>query len=244
MNLTDEQLSEVMRLIRGLNPAPGELVSDGNPEYVVPDVVVSRRGKRWLVELNPESMPKVRINDHYAGMIRHTRREEDGSYLKAQLQEAKWFLKSLQSRNETLLKVATRIVEVQQGFFEYGEEAMKPLVLAEIADAVGMHESTISRVTNQKYMHTPKGVFELKYFSQVMWAQTAAVNVQAPPFVPLSRSWSRPRTPANRSVTTNWPICSTSRVSRSPAAPSPNTGRRCAFRPPVIASVWSDWKAG
>jgi len=164
MNLADEQLSEVMRLIRGLNPAPGELVSDSNPEYVVPDVVVSRRGKRWLVELNPESMPKVRINDHYAGMIRHTRREEDGSYLKAQLQEAKWFLKSLQSRNETLLKVATRIVEVQQGFFEYGEEAMKPLVLAEIADAVGMHESTISRVTNQKYMHTPKGVFELKYF--------------------------------------------------------------------------------
>jgi RNA polymerase sigma-54 factor len=164
MNLTDEQLAEVMRLIRGLNPAPGELVSDSSPEYIVPDVVVSRRGKRWLVELNPESMPKVRINDHYAGMIRHTRREEDGSYLKAQLQEAKWFLKSLQSRNETLLKVATRIVEVQQGFFEYGEEAMKPLVLAEIADAVGMHESTISRVTNQKYMHTPKGVFELKYF--------------------------------------------------------------------------------
>lgn len=163
-NLNDEQLAEVMRLIRGLNPAPGELVSDNAPEYVVPDVVVSRRGKRWLVELNPESMPKVRINDHYAGMIRHTRREEDGSYLKGQLQEAKWFLKSLQSRNETLLKVATRIVEVQQGFFEYGEEAMKPLVLAEIAESVGMHESTISRVTNQKYMHTPKGVFELKYF--------------------------------------------------------------------------------
>ncbi|MDF1630763.1 MAG: RNA polymerase factor sigma-54 [Alcanivoracaceae bacterium] len=164
INLNDDQLGEVMRLIRGLNPAPGELVSDNAPEYVVPDVVVSRRGKRWLVELNPESMPKVRINDHYAGMIRHTRREEDGSYLKGQLQEAKWFLKSLQSRNETLLKVATRIVEVQQGFFEYGEEAMKPLVLAEIAEAVGMHESTISRVTNQKYMHTPKGVFELKYF--------------------------------------------------------------------------------
>jgi RNA polymerase sigma-54 factor len=164
MNLNDEQLSDVMRLIRGLNPAPGASMGDSAPEYVVPDVVVSRRGKRWLVELNPESMPKVRVNDHYAGMIRHTRREEDGSYLRAQLQEAKWFLKSLQSRNETLLKVSTRIVEVQQGFFEYGEEAMKPLVLAEIADAVGMHESTISRVTNQKYMLTPKGVFELKYF--------------------------------------------------------------------------------
>jgi RNA polymerase sigma-54 factor len=164
MGLNDEQLAEVMRLIRGLNPFPGEMVSDAAPEYLVPDVVVSKRGKRWLVELNPESMPKVRINDHYAGMIRHTRREEDGSYLKAQLQEARWFLKSLQSRNETLLKVATRIVEVQQGFFEYGEEAMKPLVLADIAEAVGMHESTISRVTSQKYMLTPKGVFELKYF--------------------------------------------------------------------------------
>ena len=164
LGLAEEQLAEVMRLIRGLNPHPGELVSDTTPDYVVPDVVVSRRGKRWLVELNPESMPRVRVNDTYAGLIRHARREEDSSYLKAQLQEARWFLKSLQSRNETLLKVATRIVEVQQGFFEYGDEAMKPLVLAEIAEAVGMHESTISRVTNQKYMLTPRGVFELKYF--------------------------------------------------------------------------------
>lgn len=163
-NLNDEQLTEVMQLLRSLNPTPGELISDRPAEYVTPDVLVSRRGKRWLVELNADSMPKVRINDHYASMINHTRREEDSSYLKSHLQEAKWFIKSLQSRNETLLKVATRIVEIQQDFFEYGEEAMKPLVLAEIAEAVEMHESTISRVTNQKYMHTPKGLFELKYF--------------------------------------------------------------------------------
>lgn len=162
--LNDQQLTEVVALLRSLNPAPGELISDRPAEYVIPDVFVSRRGSRWLVELNTESMPRVRINDHYASMINQTRREEDNSYLKSHLQEARWFLKSLQSRNETLLKVATRIVEIQQGFFEYGAEAMKPLVLAEIAEAVEMHESTISRVTNQKYIHTPKGLFELKYF--------------------------------------------------------------------------------
>lgn len=164
IGLDDATLGQVMQLIRSLNPAPGESITSSAPEYIVPDVIVSRRGDRWRVELNPETAPKVGINQHYAGMIRHTRNEQDGSYLRGQLQEAKWFLKSLQSRNETLLKVATRIVEVQKGFFEFGDEAMKPLVLAEIADAVSMHESTISRVTNQKYMHTPRGVYELKYF--------------------------------------------------------------------------------
>lgn len=162
--LDEVALGEVMQLIRRLNPAPGEALAVNTPEYIVPDVIVSRRNHRWRVELNPESAPRVTINSHYAGMIRHTRNEQDDSYLRGQLQEAKWFLKSLQSRNETLLKVATRIVEVQKGFFEFGPEAMKPLVLADIAETVGMHESTISRVTNQKYMHTPKGIFELKYF--------------------------------------------------------------------------------
>jgi len=164
LGISEEQLSQIMHLVRGLNPSPGESIVDEPVEYVVPDVIVQRRGRRWHVELNPESLPKVRINQHYAGMVNTTRREEDGSYLRTQLQEARWFLKSLQSRNETLLKVASRIVEVQKGFFEYGEEAMKPLVLADIAEAVGMHESTISRVTTQKYMHTPRGVFELKFF--------------------------------------------------------------------------------
>jgi len=164
LGVSEEELTEILHLIRGLNPAPGEGINDSPPEYVVPDVVVQRQGRRWQVELNPDSLPRVRINDHYAGLVNSARREEDGSYLRAQLQEAKWFMKSLQSRNETLLKVASRIVQVQKGFFEYGEEAMKPLVLADIAEAVGMHESTISRVTTQKYMLTPRGVFELKFF--------------------------------------------------------------------------------
>ena len=139
-------------------------MNQSEPDYVVPDVIISRRGKRWQVELNPESLPKVGLNQTYAGMVNQTRNEADSSYMKGQLQEARWLLKSLQSRNETLLKVSTRIVEVQHDFFEYGEEAMKPLVLADVAEAIAMHESTISRVTSQKYMLTPRGIFELKYF--------------------------------------------------------------------------------
>lgn len=164
LGLSDEDLTEVMHLIRNLHPAPGLTLQQEESEYVVPDVILSRRGKRWQVELNPDSLPRVRLNGQYAAMAGTTSRDDDAKYLKAQLQEARWFLKSLQSRNETLLKVATRIVEVQQGFFDFGEEAMKPLVLADIAEAVSMHESTISRVTSQKYMLTPRGVFELKYF--------------------------------------------------------------------------------
>jgi len=114
--------------------------------------------------LNPETTPRVRINATYAGLVKRADNSTDNAFLRDNLQEARWFLKSLQSRNETLLKVATRIVEHQRGFLEYGEEAMKPLVLHDIADAVEMHESTISRVTSRKYMHTPRGIFELKYF--------------------------------------------------------------------------------
>jgi RNA polymerase sigma-54 factor len=116
------------------------------------------------VELNPETAPKIRINAGYAALVKRSENSTDNNYLRDNLQEARWFLKSLQSRNETLLKVASRIVEHQQGFLEQGEEAMKPLVLHDIAEAVEMHESTISRVTTQKYMHTPRGIFELKYF--------------------------------------------------------------------------------
>jgi RNA polymerase sigma-54 factor len=130
----------------------------------VPDVIVKRTGNRWLVELNPDVAPKLRVNPDYASLVRRADSSADNVYLKNNLQEARWFLKSLASRNETLLKVASKIVEHQRGFLEYGEEAMKPLVLNEIAEAVGMHESTISRVTTRKYMHTPRGIFELKYF--------------------------------------------------------------------------------
>ena len=164
LRVTEEVLKEIIAFIQDLNPRPGHAVDSGNADYVIPDVVVRRDGRRWVVELNPECTPRVRVNPFYAGLAREARNATDSQFLRENLQEARWFLKSLQSRNETLLKVATQIVEVQRGFFEYGPEAMKPLVLQDIAEAVSMHESTISRVTTNKYMLTPRGVFELKYF--------------------------------------------------------------------------------
>jgi len=164
MRLAEEDLAEVVKLIQSLNPRPGASIAAEMPDYVVPDVIVHRNNGRWVVELNPDATPKLRINSTYAGLVKRADSSADNTYLKDNLQDARWFLKSLQSRNETLLKVATRIVEHQRGFLEYGEEAMKPLVLHDIAEAVEMHESTISRVTSRKYMHTPRGLFELKYF--------------------------------------------------------------------------------
>ena len=162
--LDDEGLNAAIHLIQSLNPRPGGQIADNAPDYVVPDVIVRRDGERWKVELNPEVAPRLRINSEYAGLIRRGDDSEDATYMRNHLQEARWFLKSLQSRNETLLKVATSIVERQRDFFEYGEEAMKPMVLRDIAEEVEMHESTISRVTTKKYMLTPRGIFELKYF--------------------------------------------------------------------------------
>ncbi len=161
--LSEEQLKHALALIQTLNPTPGSMIAPSETEYVVPDVFVSKRNGSWLVELNPDIAPKLQINSHYASMSKQCS-GADSSYIRDNLQEARWFLKSLQSRNETLMKVASKIVEYQRGFLEYGEEAMKPLILHDIAEAVEMHESTISRVTTQKYMHTPRGIFELKYF--------------------------------------------------------------------------------
>ena len=163
-----DALKRAMELVRSLNPRPGAAVGDFDCEYIEPDVFVSKdvngdRG-RWLVELNADSLPRLRINDDYAGLVRRGDSSADNAFLRNNLQDARWFLKSLRNRNETLLIVATEIVERQRAFLDYGEEAMKPLVLADIAGAVGMHESTISRVTTRKYMRTPRGVFELKYF--------------------------------------------------------------------------------
>ncbi len=162
--LKEHELKEVVELIQTLNPRPGESIATSEPEYIVPDVIVKKEKDRWCVELNPEIAPKIRVNNSYASYIKRADNSQDNTYLKDQLQEAKWFIKSLQSRNETLLKVASQIVAHQQGFLDYGDEAMKPLILHDIAEAVEMHESTISRVTTQKYMHTPRGIFELKYF--------------------------------------------------------------------------------
>ncbi|MCC6716240.1 MAG: RNA polymerase factor sigma-54, partial [Gammaproteobacteria bacterium] len=154
MKLAREDLQKVVNLIQSLNPRPGSQFAAEETEYVVPDVFVRRKVGKWHVELNPEAVPSLRINRRYAGMIRRADNSPDNSSLRAHLQEARWFIKSLQSRGETLLKVATSIVERQRAFLEHGEEAMKPLVLHDIAEALGMHESTISRVTTRKYMHT------------------------------------------------------------------------------------------
>lgn len=162
--LNEDQLRQCITLIQQLNPRPGSDIGGEPPEYIIPDILVRREKDCWLVELNPEAMPRVKVNNQYAAMVRRADASDDNTYLRNNLQEARWFIKSLQSRNETLMKVATQIVEHQREFLEYGEEAMKPLVLHDVAEAVGMHESTISRVTTQKYMHTPRGIFELKYF--------------------------------------------------------------------------------
>ncbi|MEP5764810.1 MAG: RNA polymerase factor sigma-54 [Halieaceae bacterium] len=162
--IREPELKEVLALIQSLTPNPGQVIGADDTEYIVPDVFVAKRNGAWLVELNPDIAPKLRINADYASLVKRADNSADNTYMRDNLQEARWFLKSLQSRNETLMKVATRIVEHQRGFLEYGEEAMKPLVLHDIAEAVEMHESTISRVTTQKYMHTPRGIFELKYF--------------------------------------------------------------------------------
>lgn len=162
--LSESQLKEAIKLVQTLNPYPGSHVDSERTEYVVPDVIVTKEKGRWKVELNPEATPRLKVNNGYASLIQRADSSSDNTFLKNNLQEARWFIKSLLSRNETLLKVATRIVEYQIDFFENGEEAMKPLVLHDIAEAVEMHESTISRVTTQKYMHTPRGIFELKYF--------------------------------------------------------------------------------
>lgn len=173
MKLPEEQLKDVLRLVQSLDPFPGKQVGDDDTEYIVPDVFVSKREGRWVVELNQESAPRLRINSHYAGLIKRADNSADNTYLRDNLQEARWFLKSLQSRNETMMKVASEIVRRQRNFLEYGEEAMKPLVLHDIAEVVEMHESTISRVTTRKYMHTPRGIFELKYFFSSHVATTA-----------------------------------------------------------------------
>jgi len=164
LKVSQEELRLILNLIQSMNPRPGAPFNEKPPEYVIPDVYVRKEKGRWKVELNSDALPQIRVNPYYASMIKRADNSPDNSSLKSHLQEAKWFIKSLQSRSETLLRVATAIVERQQQFLEHGEEAMKPLVLHDIAETLDMHESTISRVTTRKYMHSPRGIFELKYF--------------------------------------------------------------------------------
>ncbi len=178
-HLERETLAEAVTLIQTMNPRPGSAVDSTGTDYITPDVIVRKEKGRWKVELNPDSAPRVRVNPQYASFVQRGSRSADNTFLRNHLQDARQFLNSLQARNETLLKVATRIVERQQAFLEHGPEAMRPLVLKDIAEAVEMHESTISRVTSQKYMHTSRGIFELKYFFSSRVDDTSATAIQA-----------------------------------------------------------------
>jgi len=158
-----EDLDAAIALIRSLDPKPGAQVSPSSAEFVSPDAYAIKHHGRWVVSLSPNCQPKLAINQQYAALIARARRD-DASYLRGQLQEARWLIKSLETRADTLLKVAGAIVRAQSGFLDFGAEAMRPLVLRDIAEEIGMHESTVSRVTTRKYLHTPRGTFEFKYF--------------------------------------------------------------------------------
>jgi RNA polymerase sigma-54 factor len=163
LRASEDDVAAAALLIRSLDPRPGAALDATPVEYVAPDVYAYKEGNRWKVSLNPDCQPRLGLNQHYCSLIAQAR-GEDASWMRGQLQEARWLIKSLESRAETLLKVADAIVRRQSAFLDYGPEAMHPLVLREVAEEVAMHESTISRVTTRKYIHTPRGTFELKYF--------------------------------------------------------------------------------
>jgi RNA polymerase sigma-54 factor len=163
LHLDDDGLRATQSLITGLNPRPGAAFANLDTRYIQHDVEVKKVKGLWVATLNPDVMPKLRINRMYADILRRNR-DSSGQHLSSQMQEAKWMIKNIQQRFETILRVSQAIVERQRNFFEHGAVAMRPLVLREIAEAVELHESTISRVTTQKYMFTPRGIFELKYF--------------------------------------------------------------------------------
>ena len=163
LRCSDDELRTAQHLIVGLNPKPGDTFDRNVADYVVPDVIVEKHGNKWRARLNTEAMPRLRINQIYASILQQ-RNDKNSSQLATQLQEAKWLIKNLQQRFETILRVAQAIVERQGNFFEHGEIGMRPLVLREIAEALDLHESTVSRSTTQKFMLTPRGIYEFKHF--------------------------------------------------------------------------------
>lgn len=164
MDTSPEAVAQACAIIRNLDPRPGAALDTTPIEYIAPDAYAWRDDNdRWRVTLSPGCQPRVELNQHYCNLIQEVRRE-DAAYLRGQLQEARWLLKSLETRADTVLKVATTIVKRQHAFLDYGPEAMRPMVLREIATEIDMHESTISRVTTRKYLHTPRGTFEFKFF--------------------------------------------------------------------------------
>lgn len=162
--LTEPELHAALLLIKSLDPYPGLKFQSNDDSHQVPDVIVRQKSGRWEVQLNTDILPKLRVNPFYAGMIKRADQSADNQYLRQNMQEARNFIKSIDERHKTLLKVATCIVEHQRAFLEHGPEAMRPLILRDIADETELHESTVSRVTTQKFMLTPRGLFELKYF--------------------------------------------------------------------------------
>jgi len=161
LRVSEAEMENALVLVRACQPRPGSSVHSVAAEYIVPDVFVRRTERGWVVDINPASLPRIRVNQSYAGLIG---RSSDHAMLRTQLQEARWLIRSLEIRNETLLKVARCIVQRQSAFLENGDEHMQPMILKDVAEAVEMHESTISRVTTNKYMHTHRGVFEFRYF--------------------------------------------------------------------------------
>lgn len=161
LGVSDSELEDAILLIRACHPKPGSTIQTASTQYVIPDVYVRKQDGQWIVEVNRGGSPQLKVNQAYANMLRGS---NNHSTLRGQLQEARWLVRSLEIRHETLMKVAMSIVERQVDFLEHGEERMRPMILKDIAEMLDMHESTISRVTTNKYMHTPRGVFEFKYF--------------------------------------------------------------------------------
>ncbi len=164
LQANDDELASIIKLIQTTNPHPGQFISSNHAEYIKPDVYVSKIDGQWVVKINKDNAPRLKVNETYSKLIKRGENSEQNNYLRNNVQEAKWFIKSLQSRNDTLLRVANSIVKRQIDFLEHGDEAMKPMVLRDIAEELEMHESTISRVTTMKFMHTPRGILEFKYF--------------------------------------------------------------------------------
>ena len=160
-----EKNHEARNIVKSLNPKPGNIISDSlHQEHITPDIIVVKRDAKWVVELNPSINPRIRINKAYKELMETIKNKDDKEYVKNNLQEAKFFLKALNNRNITILKTAKLIFQKQVEFLNQGDVAMKPLSLKDIAQEIKMHESTISRCTNNKYVQTPRGVYELKYF--------------------------------------------------------------------------------
>jgi len=163
-SIDEKTLSIIIKCIKKLNPNPGSVINTDRTDYIIPELTLRKKNNTWCVEANHILLPKLSINQHYASLIRDVKSAADSQFLKTNLQEARWFLKSIYNREATLLKIARYLVSYQHNFFDKGEQAMKPLTLNEVAHALDVHESTVSRATTQKYIHTPRGLFELKYF--------------------------------------------------------------------------------